>query len=174
MDEEAKARFGEFAAARTTALIRLAYLLTGDQHAAEDLVQTALMKTATRWRHLRHEDPEAYVRTVMYRDQVSMWRRLRRRYEVAVHSPPDVPYADPSGHADTRLSMRQALLRLPPDQRAVLVLRYYEDLTETRVAELLGCSIGTVRSRTHRAVIRLRALLPEPATLTIRLGEDRS
>ena len=172
MDEEAKARFGEFVAARTPALIRLAYLLTGDQHAAEDLLQTALMKTAGRWRHLRHEDPEAYVRTVMYRDQVSRWRRRRRRTEVPVHSPPERPYADPSGHADIRLTMRRALLCLPPDQRAVLVLRYYEDLPETAVAELLGCSVGTVRSRTHRAVTRLRALLPERTTLAIRVPED--
>ncbi|OLB78122.1 MAG: RNA polymerase subunit sigma [Actinobacteria bacterium 13_2_20CM_2_71_6] len=171
MDEEGKARFAEFVAARTHALIRLAYLLTGDQHAAEDLLQNALMKTATRWAHLRHEDPEGYIRTTMYREQVSRWRRLGRRHEVAVQSPPDTPYADPSGHTDLRLSMRQALLRLPPDQRAVLVLRYYEDLTETQVAQMLDCSIGTVRSRTHRAVTRLRGLLPEPVHVAL-AGED--
>ena len=171
MNEEAKARFGEFVTARTPALIRLAYLLTGDQHLAEDLLQTALMKTATRWGHLRREDPEAYVRTVMYREQVNRWRRRRHR-EVAMRSPPDLGYADPSSHTDLRLSMREALLRLPPDHRAVLVLRYYEDLSESRVADILDCSIGTVRSRTHRAVTRLRTLLPEATNLTIRAGKD--
>jgi RNA polymerase sigma-70 factor (sigma-E family) len=171
MNDEAKARFTEFVAARTPALIRLAYLLTGDQHAAEDLLQTALMKTASRWGQVRHDDPERYVRTVLYREQVSRWRRRRHR-EVAVHPPPDLSYADPSAHSDLRLSMREALLRLPPDQRAVLVLRYYEDLTETQVAAVLDCSVGTVRSRTHRAVSRLRALLPEANHLTARIGKD--
>jgi RNA polymerase sigma-70 factor (sigma-E family) len=171
MNDEAKARFTEFVAARTPALIRLAYLLTGDQHAAEDLLQTALMKTASRWGQVRHEDPERYVRTVLYREQVSWWRR-RRRHEVAVHPPPDVGYADPSGHTDLRVSMREALLRLSPDHRAVLVLRYYEDLTESQVAAVLDCSVGTVRSRTHRAVSRLRVLLPEATQLTAHMGKD--
>jgi RNA polymerase sigma-70 factor (sigma-E family) len=171
MNEEAKARFGEFVTARTPALIRLAYLLTGDQHAAEDLLQTALMKTANRWGNLRREDPEAYVRTVMYREQVNRWRRRRHR-EVTMRNPPDLGYADPSSHTDLRLSMREALLRLPPDHRAVLVLRYYEDLSESQVAEILDCSIGTVRSRTHRAVTRLRTLLPDATNLTMRAGKD--
>jgi RNA polymerase sigma-70 factor (sigma-E family) len=167
MDDEARARFSEFVAARTPSLIRLAYLLTGDQHAAEDLLQTALARTAARWSRLRHEDPEAYVRTVLYREQVSFWRRRGRRREVTTPVPPDHGYADPTPGADLRLSMREALLRLPADQRAVLVLRYYEDLTETQVAAILDCSVGTVRSRTHRAVTRLRALLPEASDLVI-------
>lgn len=167
MDDEARARFGEFVASRTPSLISLAYLLTGDQHAAEDLLQTAYARTAARWHRLRHDDPEGYVRTVLYREQVSFWRRRGRRREVAVPVPPERGYADHGPYADLRLSMRQALLRLSPDQRAVIVLRYYEDLTETQVAEILGCSVGTVRSRTHRAVTRLRALLPEASDLVI-------
>jgi RNA polymerase sigma-70 factor (sigma-E family) len=167
MDDEARARFGEFVAARTPSLIRVAYLLTGDQHAAQDLLQNALTRTAARWNRLRHEDPEAYVRTVLYREQVSFWRRRGRRPEVTVAAPPERGYPDPTGYTDLRLSMRQALLRLPADQRAVLVLRYFEDLTETQVAEILDCSVGTVRSRTHRAVTRLRALLPEAHDLVI-------
>jgi RNA polymerase sigma-70 factor (sigma-E family) len=167
MDDEARTRFGEFVASRTPSLIRVAYLLTGDQHAAEDLLQNALARTAARWGRLRHDDPEAYIRTVLYREQVSFWRRRGRRREVAVSAPPDPGYPDPSPYTDLRLSMRQALLRLPPDQRAVLVLRYYEDLTETQVAGILECSVGTVRSRTHRAVTRLRALLPEADDLVI-------
>jgi RNA polymerase sigma-70 factor (sigma-E family) len=161
VDEEARSRFGEFVEVRTPALIRLAYLLTGNQHAAEDLLQTALAKTAARWKGLQNADPEGYIRQVMYREQVTWWRRLGRRREVSVQEPPDVGYPDPSPHSDLRLLMREALLRLPPAQRLVIVLRYYEDHTETQVAEALGCSVGTVRSRTHRAVSRLRVLLPE-------------
>jgi RNA polymerase sigma-70 factor (sigma-E family) len=172
MDDEARARFGEFVAGRTPSLIRLAYLLAGNQHAAEDLLQTALTRTAARWDQLRNEDPEAYVRTVMYREQISLWRRWGRRREVATQAPPERGYADPSAHSDLRLSMREALLRLPPDQRAVLVLRYYEDLSETQVAQILDCSIGTVRSRTHRAVSRLRALLPRTIDLDAPLREE--
>lgn len=160
VDEAARARFGEFAAVRTPALIRVAYLLTGDQHAAEDLVQSALAKTLARWGTLRHEDPEGYVRAVMYREQVSWWRRLSRYRETPVATHAEAGYPDPSAHTDLRIAMRRALLLLPPAQRTVLVLRYFEDLTETQVAEVLGCSVGTVRSRTHRAVSRLRELLP--------------
>ncbi|GAA1621935.1 SigE family RNA polymerase sigma factor [Catellatospora bangladeshensis] len=165
MDEDGRARFGEFAAARTAALIRTAYLLTGDQHAAEDLVQSALAKTFARWRSLRHEDPEGYVRTAMYREQVSWWRRLGRIRELVTAAPADVATPDPSNHADLRVAMRTALHRLPAPQRAVVVLRYYEDLTESQVAEILGCSVGTVRSRTSRAVGRLRELLSAESVL---------
>jgi len=161
VDDEARRRFGQFVEERTPVLIRVAYLLTGDQHAAEDLLQSALTKTAARWRTLRHEDPERYVRTVMYREQVSVWRRRGRHREVATDPLPDPEVADRSGHTDLRLSMRAELLRLPPAQRAVLVLRFFEDLSESQVAEILGCSVGTVRSRTHRAVSRLRRLLGE-------------
>lgn len=158
MDDEAKARFGEFAASRTPALIRVAYLLTGDQHAAEDLVQSALAKTLARWSSLRHDDPEGYIRAVMYREQVSRWRRPRR--ETLVGAPVDRAYPDPAHQIDLRVSMRQALLELSPAHRTMIVLRYFEDLTETQVASALGCSIGSVRSRTHRAVSRLRELMP--------------
>jgi RNA polymerase sigma-70 factor (sigma-E family) len=159
VDEQARRQFGDFVAARTDRLVRVAYLLTGDQHAAEDLLQSALAKTYARWRHLRNEDPEGYVRAVMYREQVSRWRRAAGQREVAVDPPPDAVSADQSRHVDLRLAMRDELLRLPPAQRAVLVLRFYEDLSETQAAEVLGCSVGTVRSRTHRAVRRLRELL---------------
>ncbi|HEX6683708.1 MAG TPA: SigE family RNA polymerase sigma factor [Candidatus Limnocylindrales bacterium] len=160
MEDEAKARFGEFAAARTPALIRVAYLLTGNQHAAQDLVQSALAKTWARWHSVRHEDPEGYVRTAMYREQVSWWRRVSRFRETLLSAPAELVCPDPSEHTDLRVAMRKALLQLPPAQRTVIVLRYYEDLTESQVAEALGCSVGTVRSRTHRAVVSLREALP--------------
>jgi len=159
VDEEASARFGEFVESRMAALMRVAYLLTGDQHAAEDLVQSALAKTLRRWRSVRQQDPEGYVRTVMYREQVSWWRRRGRQRETLTAVPVERPTADPAEHVGLRVAMRHALLSLPPEQRAILVLRYYEDLPEARVAEVLNCSIGTVRSRTHRAVGRLRRLL---------------
>ena len=166
MDEHARRQFGAFVADRTPALIRVAYLLCGgDQHAAEDLVQNALVKTATRWSTLRHDDPEGYIRTVMYREQVSRWRRSARGRELLVEPPRQV-LADQSGHVDLRLAIRAHLLRLPPAQRAVLVLRFFEDLTETQAAQVLGCSVGTVRSRTHRAVSRLRELLGDEHWLT--------
>ncbi len=161
MDAEANQQFQEFVAARTPALIRLAYLLTGNQHSAEDLLQTALTKTLVRWRSLRSGNPEAYVRKVLYHEQVSWWRRASRRRETLVHPLPDTSSADPSGDTDLRIEMREALLRLTPKQRAVLVLRYFDDMSETQVADVLGCSVGTVRSQTHRAVARLRILAPE-------------
>ncbi|NUT18655.1 MAG: SigE family RNA polymerase sigma factor [Hamadaea sp.] len=153
-------RFAEFARVRTPALIRAAYLLTGDQHAAEDLVQSALTKTYARWGRVRHEDPEAYVRTAMYREQVSWWRRRSRQRQLAPTWATPERQADPADHTGLRLAMQEALLQLPQPQRAVIVLRYYEDLSETQVAEILGCSVGTVRSRANRAVHRLRASLP--------------
>jgi len=163
MDAAAQQRFREFVAQRTPALMRVAYLLAGDQHAAEDLLQTALTRTAGRWRHLQHTDPEGYVRKVMYHEQVSWWRRAARRRETPAHPVPDRAGVDPTGQADLRLSMREALLRLAPGQRAMLVLRYFDDRSETEVAALLGCSVGTVRSQTYRAVKRLRVLAPELA-----------
>jgi RNA polymerase sigma-70 factor (sigma-E family) len=160
MDDEARARFGEFAQARTPALIRVAYLLTGDQHTAEDLVQSALAKTFARWHAVRHEDPEGYVRVAMYREQVGWWRRWRRRRVTPPTWAMPERGPDPTDYVGLRVAMRAALLDLPVAQRTVVVLRYYEDLTETQVAEVLGCSVGTVRSRTHRAISRLRETLP--------------
>src|SRR5688572_30163763 len=100
VDDEARTRFGEFAQSRTAALIRVAYLLTGDQHSAEDLVQSALAKAYARWSSIRHEDPEGYVRTVMYREQVSWWRRRGRIRETLVGTPVEQHCPDGSGHVD--------------------------------------------------------------------------
>jgi len=165
--EDDRRRFRDFVAARTPTLMRIAYLLTGNQHDAEDLLQTALTRTAARLFWVRHADPEAYVRKVLYRESVSLWRRVKRR-EVLAWSPPDVAVADPGHAVDLRLSVRQALLRLTPRQRAVLVLRYFEDLPEAQVAEILECSVGTVRSQADRAKARLRGIAPELA------GVDRT
>lgn len=166
MEEDERALLTEFVASRAQALIRVAYLLTGDRSSAEDLFQSALAKTLPKWRSIRHSDPEGYLRAVMYREQVSWWRRLRRRREAPLGTEKSV-VADPTGETDLRLALRAALRQLPPAQRTVVVLRYYEDLPEARVAEMLGCSVGTVRSRTHRAVTRLRQLLPDMELLEL-------
>ncbi|WP_433248401.1 SigE family RNA polymerase sigma factor [Streptosporangium sp. CA-135522] len=157
MDAAEERRFREFVSARSPALMRLAYLLTGgDQHAAEDLLQSALARTVTRWHSV--DAPEAYVRQAMYRQQVSWWRRRR---EAVIEQPPDRAVADGTHGVDLQIVMRHALARLTARQRAVLILRYYEDLPEAEVAGMLGCSVGTVRSTAHRSLVRLRDLAPE-------------
>ncbi|MGY1584934.1 SigE family RNA polymerase sigma factor [Streptomyces sp. MN13] len=166
MDAEAQEDFRDFVANRSSALLRTAVLLSGgDRHAAEDLLQNALVKAAGRWHRI--DEPEAYVRQVLYRQQVSRWRLKWPRRELSVAEPPDpaVSASDTSAAAELRLVMRDALSRLTARQRTVLVLRYFEDLPEADVARLLGCSVGTVRSTTHRSLARLRALAPELAAL---------
>ena len=149
--------FRAFVAARGHALIRTAYLLTGDQQLAEDLVQTSLERAVRHWSAIR--DPgaaEAYVRRTMYREQVSLWRRRR----VTELSSATVPEPRTSGSGDDRvedrLAMREVLMQLSRRQRAVLVLRYFEDRTEQQVADTLGISVGTVKSTNHKALSRLR------------------
>jgi RNA polymerase sigma-70 factor (sigma-E family) len=148
--------FEEYVAARRPALLGTAYLLTGSQADAEDLVQTALVKVVPHWARIA-ERPDAYVRQVLARESVSRWRRRRWR-EVPADPVPDGPAQGPD--TDARIALRIALGRLPPRQRAVVVLRYYEDLTERETASVLGIAVGTVKSQSHDALVRLRALLP--------------
>jgi RNA polymerase sigma-70 factor (sigma-E family) len=164
VDDEAQRQFREFVAARQGALFGAAYLLTGHLQDAEDLLQTALAKLALRWTDL--ESADAYVRKVLYNQQVSHWRRLGPRREQAWADPPDVVAAgDESGDAVARIALARVLARLTRRQRAVIILRYYEDLPEAEVAQLLGCSVGTVRSQTHRTLARLRELAPDLVSL---------
>ena len=161
MDAEAEREFREFVAARSAALFRSAYLLTGQHEQAEDLLQSALAKVARRWSRIRLE-PEAYVRRALYHEQVSRWRRRSWGREAAYADVPVV--AAPGDHAattDLRLALAAALGRLTPRQRAVVVLRYVEDLSEGEVAGVLDVSIGTVRSTASRALTRLRAARPD-------------
>ena len=157
--------FSVFARDRTQALLRSAYLLTGDQHLAEDLVQASLARTYLAWRRL--EDPanaEAYTRKVMYRLQISWWRRRKLRESITAELPePRRDGTDPTDVADVRIVLRAALLKLPPRQRAVLVLRFLEDRTGAEAAELLDVTIGTVKSQTAKGLARLRAIAPELA-----------
>jgi RNA polymerase sigma-70 factor (sigma-E family) len=159
LDHEAE--FTLWASARRRSLVRAAYLLTGDAGQAEDLVQEALTKVAMRWERLRGGSPEAYARTVMHRDHISHWRRRRS----ASAAPTDVAHADTGAAVEQTLLLRQALARLTPKQRAVLVLRFYHDLSEAQTAAELGVRPGTVKSQTSAALRRLRDDAPEVRAL---------
>ncbi|WP_405994114.1 SigE family RNA polymerase sigma factor [Streptomyces sp. NBC_00986] len=165
MNAEGLESFRDFVDSRSSALLKTAVLLCGgDRHAGEDLLQNALAKAAGRWQRI--DEPEAYVRRILYRQQVSRWRLKWRRREVSVAEPPEAGAGtDAAAATELRLLMREALSRLTARQRTVLVLRYFEDLPEADVARILGCSVGTVRSTTHRSLARLRVLAPELAAL---------
>ena len=161
------AGFGEFVASRGPALHRTAWLLTGNWATAEDLVQTALAKTWPHWhRILRRDEPELYVRRVLVTTYASWWRR-RWRGEVATGLLPEQgERRDSQDDAVLRELVRGALAALPPRQRAVVVLRFFDDHTEARTAQLLGCSVGTVKSQTAKALAKLRADTQLAALLT--------
>ena len=143
--------FDAYVAARYASLLRTAYLLTGHHHDAEDLVQTTLVKAVGAWKRIE-DSPDAYVRRILVNENVSRWRRHRGR-EVLTERAPDRAVHDRS---DESLALRDALAGLAPRQRAVIVLRYYEDLTERETAEVLGVAVGTVKSQTRDALVRLR------------------
>jgi RNA polymerase sigma-70 factor (sigma-E family) len=151
-----QAGFDEFVAARGQAMQRFGYLLTSDWSLAEDLVQTALSRAYPRWSRIDRSDPEAYVRKVMVNTWSSWWRR-RWRGEVPTESLPDAAAVDQYADVDRRHAIRDALAGLPPRQRLVLVLRYHEDLPEQQVADLLGVTIGTVKSQAAKALAKLRS-----------------
>ena len=152
-----KAGYDEFVAARSARLLRVAYLLTRDWDAAEDLLQTALMKAWFAWARLDGE-PEAYVRKIIATTYVS-WRRRFWTRELSHGEMPDRPApATPATDAvEDRHGLWPALGRLPAGQRAVLVLRFFDDRSEQEVARIMHCSVGTVKSRTSRALAALRA-----------------
>jgi RNA polymerase sigma-70 factor (sigma-E family) len=149
--------FREFVAARSASLARSAWLLTGDEGLAQDLVQTALVKTWSRWdRVVRQDAPEAYVRRVMLSTYLT-WSRRRWRGELPVGAVPEhAQRGDAFETFDLRQSMLAALRGLPPRQRAVVVLRFFDDMTEAQTARVLGCSVGTVKSQGAKAVTKLR------------------
>src|SRR5262245_57843848 len=158
--------FASFVRARTSALLRTAFLLTGDQHLAEDLVQSALTRTHRAWRRLHETDhAEAYTRRAMYHLQVSWWRhnRITESLRGEVPEPRHAEVRNENDRTDTRLALLAALRKLSSGQRAVLVLRYFDDCSEAETAEMLGVSVGTVKSQTKRALDRLRTVAPELA-----------
>lgn len=146
--------FEEFVAAASPRLLRLAFLLTRDTGHAEDLLQTALARAWRAW-HRVEGDPEPYVRRIIVTSHATWWRR-RWRGEEPTGELPERPGEPPQDAVDEREWLWQALGRLPRRQRTVLVLRFYEDLTEAQVATLLGVSVGTVKSQASKALAKLR------------------
>jgi len=149
--------FALFAQTRESALQRTAWLLTGDWGLAEDLVQTALVRSWPRWELIRRrDDPEIYVRRVMFNTWAT-WRRRRWRGEQATGSVPEsVAPGDVAMEVAVRIGVRTALESLTERQRAVVVLRVFDDLTEAQVAQVLGCAVGTVKSTMSQAMAKLR------------------
>jgi len=153
MDEQ---EFTAWAVGAERRLLRSAYLLTGDLHRAEDLVQEALVKVALRWSRLHDGNPTAYARTIIVRDNISWWRRRR---DVPMPTPREL--AAVSSDTEAALVVRRSLDRLTPKQRAVVVLRHFDDLSEHDTAAVLGVSVGTVKSQNAAALARLRDGAPE-------------
>lgn len=155
-----------FVRTRYAALVRYGYVLSGNPHDAADLTQEALARLGETWARVRDKgDPEGYVRTTMARLHVSWWRRSRREHLAEVL--PDRGYRDKGiGRADADVGLWQAMLALPPRQRVVLVLRYYEQYSDEEIAQVLGISRGTVRSQAARGLDKLRQL-PRPAAEVI-------
>jgi RNA polymerase sigma-70 factor (sigma-E family) len=144
-------RFEEFAAARLPALLRYAVLLTGDREQARDIVQDVLTRVLVKWDRIgRFEEPYAYVRRMVTNEHLS-WRRRRRLRTVPLDVDPPIATAESPGD-----EMWQLLATLPRQQRAVLVLRFYEGLSDQEIADVLGCRPGTVRSNASRALAALR------------------
>lgn len=160
--------FTEYVAARQHALLRTAYVLTGDRAAAEDLLQTALAKTYLAWSRIRERDAvDAYVRKTMLNEHTSWWRRAWRHREQLTEHPPDAARSNAvAADPDERDAMWTLVQSLPPRQRAAVVLRFYEDMSEAETAAVLGCAVGTVKSQTSRALATLRGRLAAPGQPT--------
>lgn len=157
MDEQAREDFRSYVAARSPALLRTAYMLSGNRADAEDLLQTALAKTYLAWDRIREREAvDGYVRRVMVNTQTSWWRR-RKVDERPTGDLPEGPAGrDATADADLHDALWTALSELPKRQRAMVVLRYYEDLSEAETAAVMGVSVGTVKSTTSRALTKLR------------------
>lgn len=153
--------FEAYVAARGDALWRTAWLLTGDAHLAEDLVQSALVKAWPKWERVGPGGFEPYVRRILVTTYIAWWRR-RWNGERPTQDLPEPAAADEAEAVVLRQDLMGALAELPRGQRAVVVLRWFEDLSEAQAAELLGCSVGTVKSQGARALARLRAALTDP------------
>lgn len=154
----AQESFVEFVRSRRPALVAAAAVILGDREEAEDRVQDALVKVAARWHQLEHESPEAYARRILFRDSVSWWRKVARRRRIdgtrAADSPAG-PYDIAARTAD-KLLVADLLQNLSARQRAVLYLRYFEDLEERVIADMLGISQGSVKRHAHLGLNRLR------------------
>ncbi|MGW0661958.1 SigE family RNA polymerase sigma factor [Streptodolium elevatio] len=156
MKPDDAAAFHEFVRSQWPRLVRTAYLMTGDYAEAEDVAQTALARAGAAWRRIQAtERPDAYVRRILVNCNNNRFRRKRPALVLA-ERPPDAAGPDPTVRVDQRDALRVALLKLPPRQRAAVVLRYWEDLPEAEVAQAMGCSVGTVKSQAARGLAKLR------------------
>lgn len=152
--------FGAFVAARATSLLRVAYLACGDETEAEDLLQTALERTYKNWDRVAcYDNPDAYVRRVIINAAINRARRRAILNIIPMRNPPETSVRE--GDPDLFHVLMDAMRALPPRQRAVIVLRYWEDLSETQTAEVLGCAVGTVKSQASKAMAKLRSALGE-------------
>ncbi|MCW2903946.1 MAG: polymerase, sigma-24 subunit, subfamily [Streptosporangiaceae bacterium] len=152
--------FVEFVEARGNALTRTALLMCRSRHDAEDALQAALEKAYRHWKRLDPDtDPEPYVRRILVNQVISKARRWKVLREIHVAKTPEVPTPSETHSLELRGALMDELRRLGPRQRAVLVLRYWEDLSEMETAQLLGCSVGTVKSQASRGLARLRERL---------------
>lgn len=151
------AAFSEFVEARSTSLFRTAYLMVGDHQLAQDLLQEALVKTLVAWPRMRdHTTVEAYTRRIVVNTSIS-WRRRRSFHERPAETLPEPAGPDAVDDLVTHDELIEHLLALAPRQRAAIVLRYYEDLTEAQTAEVMRCSVGTVKSQVFDGLARLRS-----------------
>jgi RNA polymerase sigma-70 factor (sigma-E family) len=164
-------RLTEYVRGQWPALVRYATMLCGDASEAEELVQSTLTRVALRWRFVNDKDnPDGYVRRALVRACIDSGKRRRREPALAVL--PDVEVADRSRQVDDADQLRRALAALPPRQRAVLVLRYFDDTTEAGAAEILGCSVGTVKSQTAKGLAKLRDLVAINDVTVVEVSED--
>lgn len=151
--------FTEFVEARSSSLFRTAYLMVGDHQLAEDLLQEALVKTLIAWPRLRDRaNVDAYTRRILVTTSIS-WRRRRSFHERPAGTLPERVDQDPVEAVVTHDAVIAALMTVPPRQRAAIVLRYYQDLTETQTADVMGCSVGAVKSQVAAGLKRLREVL---------------
>ena len=159
--EHSPADFSTFVAARWTSFVALAASITRDRAAAEDIAQEALIKVSSRWQRIGEGNHGAYCRRIIYRDSVSYVRKARSRSSRMVHHS-DGALPDNESQIVAHLDAMRLLVLLPPQQRAVLCLRYLEDLSEKETAAVMGVSIGTVKRHAHTALARLRTHLTRP------------
>ena len=166
------AEFEAYMAARQPSLLRTAYLLTGDRHAAEDLVQTALAKLYLSWDKVqKRELIDGYVRRIMVNENNSLWRRAWKRKELTTGEVPDYTPVHDRHDDGQSAALWDFVQTLPKKQRAVIVLRFYEDLSEAETAEILGISVGTVKSQASRALASMRQRVSTQPMLS-RDGEE--
>jgi RNA polymerase sigma-70 factor (sigma-E family) len=172
--QDRDAEFAAYMTARQPSLLRTAYLLTGDRHTAEDLVQTALAKLYLSWDKVqRRELVDGYVRRILVNEHNSLWRRAWKRKEVSTDVLPDQQSVTDSPDDGRGAALWEFVQTLPRKQRAVVVLRYYEDLSEAETADVLGISVGTVKSQASRALANMRARVHDNPVLAKDREEER-